>query len=229
MVLEAIAERRAGSSPAWGTIRISLSMFRHGQQAMQVDSMRQFVSPDRRFGKTVIKVYMKPGHDCAVGWHDWGYGQPLRVSTLGARVASLSARSSMRDPEGARARFFRSKIAGESSSKPARGHCRVHVHGDVAERPIAPGCKPGSKRHGGSNPSVPTIQTRARWRGLQQTRTRSLRAYWRAAPVTPSATRTSSLASSQYFSAWMAEWLKAADCKPADESPRQFKSGSMLQ
>ena len=99
-------ERRAGSNPAWGTIRISLSMLRHGQQAIKVGSMRQFVSPDRRFGKTVIKVYMKPGHDYAVGWHDWGYGQPLRVSTLGARVASLSARPSVRDPEGARARFF---------------------------------------------------------------------------------------------------------------------------
>lgn len=74
--LEAGAERRAGSSPAWGTIRISLSMFRRGQQAMRVGSMRQFVSPDRQMrspdrrfgeavialnlGKTVIQLYRSP-------------------------------------------------------------------------------------------------------------------------------------------------------------------------
>lgn len=66
----------------------------------------------------IVSIF-EPGHDYAVGWHDWGYGQPLRVSTLGARVASLSACPSRRGPEGVRARFFESiYLAGEGCTKP---------------------------------------------------------------------------------------------------------------
>ena len=63
-------------------------------------------------------------------------------------------------------------------------------HGDVAERPIAPGCKPGSKRHGGSNPSVPTIKLCMDGRvvegsGLQTRRRKSTPVrIWLHAPVT---------------------------------------------
>ena len=207
----------------------------------------------------IVSIF-EPGHDYAVGWHDWGYGQPLRVSTLGARVASLSACPSKRGPKGVRARFFDQRLLARvpTSSRslarvPANPHevaaeCtytgmwqrgRLHLAVNQAPKDTvvrihpSPPYNPSSMARVSTKPELDGEgfnQTRARWRGFQQPH--EVAASSLASSSTHSErfeTRTRSLPSAPTFFAWMAEWLKAADCKPADESPRQFESGSMLQ